>query len=471
MKPSKRQSAGKRPVCRPDPTASDAPPAPSVPAVASRLLWGVDADAVATLCSVRIELPSRVFRSSTDRAEPFTGQHAIADAALVHRLTAVTPDVGLELPADRVEDPTALAAHAADAGVRIGSAQPDVSGRIARPLPLCHPDPDRADQALTALRRAAAVAAGLGARRFLLRWRDSAPYPGGAEAARRRARLIEVLALLRRQLPDEMALVVEYVVADPHPVRRPGPDWLAGHALAVGAGPGTKVLLDLTSVEPGLDSETDLSITTLRSADRLAGLVLGGATRTDQRFALFLAMIDAVEGGLLVRGRRCPLPFLLELPPDQPPGVEATLRAVGAVQDAAARAMLLDRSAWRAAQAAGDRAAANDVLLTAYESDASPLLTAVRAALGVPADALATYQQMCRDTHRVVERQRSVLRAALRRGALAEGAVAAEALAAADRSADGFGPGPCGGLDTRAAGRAVTGGRWPLRIGGLRGVG
>ena len=465
MKHSKR--AGKRAARRPDPPASN--PTTEAPSAthAPRLLWGVDADAVTTLCSLRLELGSRLFRPPAERGEPFTGQHAIADAALVHRLTAITPDVGLELPVARVDDPAGLAAHAADAGVRIGSAQPDVSGRPGRPLPLCHPDPDRAEQALVVLRRAAAVAAGLGSRRFLLRWRDTAPYPGSVEASRRRARLTEVLALLRRQLPAEMVLVVEYVVADPHPIRRPGPDWLVGQALAIGAGPGTKVLLDLAGGEAGFDSDADLSLTTLRAADRLAGVILGGASQADQQFALFLAMIDAVEGGLLVRGRRCPLPFLLAALPSQSSGVEATLRAVRAVQEAAAKAMLLDRSVWRAAQAAGDLATANDVLLTAYESDASPLLTAVRAALGVPPDALATYQQMCRDTHRAVERQRSVLRAALRRDSLAEATKATQAPAAADRSADGFDLGPCGG----PAGPAVVTGRWPIRTGGLRGVG
>ncbi|MFG1920363.1 hypothetical protein [Cryptosporangium sp. NPDC048952] len=392
---------------------------------------------------MRLEISSTLLRRSADR---FTGHDAVADTALVHRLTSITPEVGLELPTDRIENPDELVAHAADAEVRIGAVLPDVSARSGRPFPLCHPDPDLSARALQALHRAAQVALDVRARRLVLRLHDTAPYPGQTEARRRLHQLADVLTGLRRQLPAELAVVVDYAQADPHPVRRARPDWHTALTLATAAGPGTKVLLDPA---PLLDEDPELSITTLRAGDRLAGVLMGRLVAIDRPFALFLAMIDAAEGGVLVRGRRCPVPFVVSLPPGQAPGIEAALRAVGAVQEAAAKAMLLDRSAWRAAQASGDAEAATDVLLTAYETDATPLLTAVRAALGVPADAIASYRELCRDTHRAVERQRSLLRAALRQGDL-------EAEARTAGSVGRVGPGP-------GAGRVVAAGRWALR--------
>ncbi|MFI5955731.1 hypothetical protein [Cryptosporangium sp. NPDC051539] len=417
-------------------------PDPPDPTTGRRLLWGVDADAVATLCSMRMEIPSELLRSAD---HPFTGHDAVADTSVLHRLTALTPEVGLELPADRVDDAAELAAHASDADVRIGAVLPDVAARPGRPLPLCHPDADLAQRALLTLRRAAALAADLGARRFVVRLHTGAPYPGAAESQRRLGRLAEVLAGLRRQLPPETQLAIDYSVGDPFPVRRATPDWQTASGLAAAAGPGTKVLLDPV---PVADEDPVLSITTLRAADRLAGLRI----RAGDPFALFLAMIDAAEGGALVRGRRCPVPFALRRSPGDRAGIETALRTVGAVQEAAAKAMLLDRAAWRAAQAAEDVEAATEVLLAAYETDASPLLTAVRAALGVPADTVAAYRELCRDTHRAVERQRSLLRAALRLGA--EPSTAG--------SDDRFGAGPPNG-------RVVAAGRWDVR--GLRGVG
>ncbi|GAA3387091.1 hypothetical protein [Cryptosporangium minutisporangium] len=434
-----------------------------------RLLWGVDADAVATLCSMRLEVSATLLRRPADSAAGrFTGHDAVADASLVHRLTAITPEVSLELPGDRVGDPAELVAHAADAGIRIGTVLPDVSARRGRPLPLCHPDTELAGRALVALRRAAGVAVDVRARRLLLRLRNNAPYPGRDEAKRRIDQLADVLAGLRRQLPADVSLVVDYAVDDPYPVRRSRPDWQTALSLAAAAGPGTKVLLDPA---PLLDEDPELSITTLRAADRLAGVLLGRGVRIDRPFALFLAMIDAAEGGVLVRGRRCPVPFVVALAPEEEPGIEATLRTVSAVQEAAAKAMLLDRAAWRAAQAADDPHAAIDVLLAAYETEATPLLTAVRAALGVPADPLATYRELCRDTHRAVERQRSLLRAALRLGdaGSAAGSVGrVDSGSAAGRVVMAGAAGVPGAPGVPSTGGAV---RWPRGASGLRGVG
>jgi len=449
-----------------------------------RLLWGVDADAVATLCSMRLEISSSVLRRPADSAAGhFSGHDAVADTALVHRLTGITPEVGLELPADRIDRADELVAHAADASVRIGTVLPDVAARRGRPFPLCHPDADVARRAATALHRAAAVAVDVRARRFVVRLHDTSSYAGQAEAARRLDRLAAVLAGLRTKLPAEICLVVDYTIADPCPVRRSRPDWQTALSLAAAAGPGTRVLLEPA---PLVDEDPELSITTLRAADRLAGVLLGRQVGIDRPFALFLAMIDAAEGGVLVRGRRCPVPFVVAPTTRGATGLEAALRAVGAVQEAAAKAMLLDRTAWRAAQAAGDADAATDVLLTAFETDASPLLTAVRAALGVPADTLASYRELCRDTHRAVERQRSLLRAALRRGTeepapgsaapVGAGATAGRVVAGAVVAGVGGAGSVVAGGGGTGVGAAGTGGssgvgRWPLRDSGLRGVG
>lgn len=462
MKRTKGKSSGRSTTPRPGGRARiPPPPTPDAPSPGTaesepdangpRLLWGVDADAVATLCSMRLEVSSTLLRRNTESAiGRFSGHDAVVDTALVHRLTAITPEVGLELHAGRIDRPDGLVAHAADAEVRIGTVLPDVSARRGRPFPLCHPDPDLAERALVALHRAAEMALDVRARRLVVRFHGTAPYPGHAEAQRRLDQLADVLAGLRRQLPADLCVVVDYAVGDPFPVRRSSPDWQTARWLAVAAGPGTKVLLDPA---PLVDEDPELSITTLRAADRLGGVRLGRLVALDRPFGLFLAMIDAAEGGVLVRGRRCPVPFVVSLPTDQAPGIEAALHAVGAVQEAAAKAMLLDRSAWRAAQAAGDADAAIDALLTAYETDATPLLNAVRAALGVPTDAIASYRELCRDTHRAVARQRSLLRAALRLGDETRPA----------ESVGPVGPGPVAGRVVAGGSGAVGGGRWALR--------
>jgi L-rhamnose isomerase/sugar isomerase len=61
------------------------------------------------------------------------------------------------------------------------------------------------------------------------------------------------------------------------------------------------------------------------------------------------------------------------------------------VQEATAKALLVDREALRAAQAAGDVLAANAVLMDAYATDVRPLLANVRVEMGLDPDPVAAY--------------------------------------------------------------------------------
>src|SRR6266700_7813979 len=76
----------------------------------------------------RIETPSWAFGNTGTRFKVFpqpgvprTPQEKIEDAAQVHRFTGVAPSVAVHIPWDRVDDYTALASHAAAAGIAIGT--------------------------------------------------------------------------------------------------------------------------------------------------------------------------------------------------------------------------------------------------------------------------------------------------------------------------------------------------------------
>jgi L-rhamnose isomerase/sugar isomerase len=61
------------------------------------------------------------------------------------------------------------------------------------------------------------------------------------------------------------------------------------------------------------------------------------------------------------------------------------------VQEATAKALLVDREALRTAQLAGDVLGANGVLMDAYNTDVRPLLAELRESKGLPADPYAAY--------------------------------------------------------------------------------
>ena len=59
------------------------------------------------------------------------------------------------------------------------------------------------------------------------------------------------------------------------------------------------------------------------------------------------------------------------------------------LQEAYAKALLVDRAALRAAQQAGDVLGGHEVLLDAYRTDVRPLCAKARAALGAAEDPIA----------------------------------------------------------------------------------
>ena len=66
--------------------------------------------------------------------------------------------------------------------------------------------------------------------------------------------------------------------------------------------------------------------------------------------------------------------------------IPAELRSVMNVQEATAKALLVDREALRSAQAEGDVMAANAVLVDAFNTDVRPLLAELREEMGLRPD-------------------------------------------------------------------------------------
>ena len=73
--------------------------------------------------------------------------------------------------------------------------------------------------------------------------------------------------------------------------------------------------------------------------------------------------------------------------------VLAEVRSVMNVQEATAKALLIDTEALAEAQQAGDVLAANAVLVDAYNTDVRPLLADLRQEAGLEPDPVAAYQR------------------------------------------------------------------------------
>jgi L-rhamnose isomerase/sugar isomerase len=73
------------------------------------------------------------------------------------------------------------------------------------------------------------------------------------------------------------------------------------------------------------------------------------------------------------------------------PKIPGQVRSVMNVQEATAKALLIDRDALRAAQETGDVLGANAVLMDAYNTDVRPMLADLREEMGLARDPYAAY--------------------------------------------------------------------------------
>ena len=357
---------------------------------------GVDLDAVErALGAFAVETPSWGYGDSgtrfavfTQPGRPRTVFERLDDAAEVHRLTGAAPAVALHFPWDAVDDLAELRAHADGLGLRIGAVNPNLFQDPDYKLgSVTNPDAAIRDKAVAHLVECVEIARELGSTAQSLWFADGTNYAGQDDLRGRRARLIESLARVYEVLPAEQELLLEYKPYEPAFYATDLFDWGAALTICNRLGERAKVLVDLGHHLQGANVEQIVAL--LDDEGRLGGFhfnnrkygdddLVVGSTNPWELFLIFVEL-----GATLPR-----------LTIDQSHNVEAKVEAmtlsVVNLQEAYAKALLVDRATLAAAQGAGDVLGGHELLLDAYRTDVRPLCAKVRAARNAAEDPVAT---------------------------------------------------------------------------------
>jgi L-rhamnose isomerase/sugar isomerase len=106
-------------------------------------------------------------------------------------------------------------------------------------------------------------------------------------------------------------------------------------------------------------------------------------------FQLFRIMFEVRSGGGFEEATG--ISFMLDECHNIEPKIPGQIRSVMNVQEATAKALLVDADALGAAQQAGDVLGANAVLMDAYNTDVRPLLAELREEMGLDPDPYRAY--------------------------------------------------------------------------------
>ena len=355
------------------------------------------------LRGLRIETASWAYANSGTRFKVFPQAgvprdpyEKVADAATVHRFTGAAPTVALHIPWDKVADYARLAAYASELGITLGTINSNtfqdddyMLGSVA------HPSARVRRKAVDHLIECIDIMDATGSRDLKLWFSDGTNYPGQDNIRARQDRLAESLAQTYARLGASQRMLLEYKLFEPAFYTTDVPDWGTAYAHCVATGERAQVVIDTGHHAPGTNIEFIVAV--LLRAGRLGGFDFNSRFYADDDlmvgaadpFQLFRIMHEIVLVGALAPGAG--IAFMLDQCHNIEPKIPAVIRSVMNVQEATAKALLVDHAALQAAQLDGDVLGANAVLMDAYNTDVRPLLREVREEMGLDPDPLAAY--------------------------------------------------------------------------------
>lgn len=349
-------------------------------------------EALAALPRLRVETPSWGYGDSGTRFKTFAWPGAarnvwekVADAGEVHRLTGCAPSVALHIPWDRCDDWQGLAQHAAEQGVEIGAINPNVFQDPDYKLgSVTNPDPRTRDKALAHLLECVGLLTQTGSRDLSLWFADGTNYAGQDDFRARKRLMSEALRQVHAALPDGKRMLVEYKFFEPAFYFTDLFDWGAALVQCQACGPKAKVLVDLGHHAQGTNIEAIVAF--LLDEGRLGGFhfnarryadddLIVGTTNPFELFCIFVETAGEDD-----------VAYMIDQSHNIEPKLEAMVQSVLNCQEAYAKALLVDRSALRQHQSAGDVLGAHRVLADAFRTDVRPLLEEHRRRHGLPTD-------------------------------------------------------------------------------------
>jgi L-rhamnose isomerase / sugar isomerase len=351
----------------------------------------------------RVETPSWGYGNSGTRFKVFPQLgvprdpfEKLADATEVHRLTGICPSVAIHIPWDRVDDYGELAQYAGSLGMRIGAVNPNLFQEEDYSLgSVCNPDEAVRRRATDHLIECVEIGREVGSDILSLWFADGTNYAGQDSFVERRHRMLECLSEIYEAMPESMRMLLEYKPFEPAFYHTDLSDWGAALTMCQKLGQRAEVLVDLGHHLQGANIEHIVAL--LLDEGRLGGFhfnnrkyadddLIVGSVNPFELFLIYVELVEAEESGARID-------YMIDQAHNIEPKIEAMILSVTNLQDAYAKALLVDRAKLDGARRSGDVLLAHQLLLEAHSTDVRPLCAKVREDLGASADPIFAFRE------------------------------------------------------------------------------
>ena len=324
------------------------------------------------------------------------------DCGAIQALARATPTVSLHIPWDLVDDPATLKAKGASLGLGFDAMNSNTfQDQPGQRLSYKHGSLSHTDKAVRAQaveHNLACIAFGqaIGSKALTVWIGDGSNFPGQSHFARAFERYLDSMAMIYAALPDDWRLFSEHKIHEPAFYSTVVQDWGTSLLTAQALGPKAFCLVDLGHHAPNVNIE--MIVSRLIQAGRLGGFHFNdskygdddldaGAIDPYRLFLVFNELVDAETRGADFRPAH-----MIDQSHNVTDPIESLMVSASEIRRAYAQALLVDRVALEAAQAANDAILGSETLKHAFRTDVEPILAMARIRAGGACDPVAAYR-------------------------------------------------------------------------------
>ena len=337
--------------------------------------------------------------------EPASLEQKIEDIGLIHRLTQTAGAVSLHIPWDVPNDYLAIKELAALNKIKFDAVNSNTfqdqknQKETYKYGSLSSTSAEVREQAIAHNKEVIEIGEKLGSKSLTVWLADGASFPGQNNFQTALTHTQNSLISIYEDMPADWKMFIEYKPYEPYFYSTVIQDWGTSLMLANGCGERAYTLVDLGHHLPNTNIEQIVSILMLKG--KLGGFHFNDSKYGDdditvgsiKPYALFLIFNELVYG-MKNNPQNPELGWMIDASHNLKDPLEDLIQSLEAIQEAYAKALLIDQDALKAAQEANDVSLCQEILQDAYRTDVRPLIREARLKIGGAINPIEVYRKL-----------------------------------------------------------------------------
>jgi len=374
---------------------------------------GKDVDGILKkLADFQVAIPSWALGAGGTRfgrfgfqGEPSTLEQKIDDVGIIHKLTQTAGAISLHIPWDVPSDYKAIKEVAASHdiifdAVNSNTFQDQTNAKESYKFgSLSNINRASRDQAIAHNIDVINIGNKLGSKSLTIWLADGSNFPGQSNFQHVLQNTEDSVKQIYKALPEDWKMFIEYKPYEPNFYSTVIQDWGTSFMLANACGDKAYSLVDLGHHLPNTNIEQIVS--TLMMKGKLGGFHFNDSKYGDddvtvgsiKPYSLFLIFNSLVYG--MENNPQNPYPaWMIDASHNIKDPLEDLIQSLEAIQEAYAKALLIDQNELAAAQKDNDVVKCQEILQNAYRTDVRPLIEKARLSRGGAINPIETYRAL-----------------------------------------------------------------------------